>query len=218
MAEGALDAVAQKLGRHVPAGTVLFREGEAGNEMFVVQSGRVELTRHVGDRELHVAFVPPGEFFGEMAIVNQRPRSATAVVVEDAWLLVIDARTFEAMIRAKTEIAVRMIRALAARVEQANQQIELLLLRDADHRVVACLRQLTAGRVAADEGGVWIPMSLGQLASRVALTEDELTEVVGRLATARMLIRRTDGFIVPEVGRLVDFLEFLEMKERFRRA
>lgn len=217
MADG-MDAILHKLGRVVPAGTVLFREGDPGDEMFVVHSGRVELTRRVGDRELHICFVPAGEFFGEMAIVNNRPRSATAVVVEDAWLLVIDARTFEAMIRARSEIAVRMIRSLSAKLEQANQQIELLLVRDADHRVVAALRQLTAGRAPSAEGGVWIPMSLGQLASRVGFSEDELTEVVGRLATARLLVRRTDGFIVPEVGRLVDFLEFLEMKERFRQA
>jgi CRP-like cAMP-binding protein len=216
MAELLPETVLQKLGRQVPAGTVLFREGEAGHEMYVVHSGRVELTRRVGADERHVAFVPPGEFFGEMAIVNQRPRSATARVIEDAWLLVIDARTFEAMIRAKAEIAVRMIRSLAARLEQANQQIELLLLRDADHRVAACLRHLTVGRPASDEGGVWIPMSLGQLAQRVALEEDEVAEVVARLATARLLVRRTDGFVVPEVGRLVDFLEFMEMKERFR--
>src|SRR5512144_2302711 len=99
------DPLLERLGRRVPAGLVLFREGDPGREMYVVHSGRVELTRRMGDRDAHLAFVPPGEFFGEMAILNNRPRSATATVVEDAWLLVIDARTFEAMIRAKAEIA-----------------------------------------------------------------------------------------------------------------
>src|SRR6266568_7505356 len=128
-----------RLARQFPAGTVLFREGYAGREMYVVHSGKVELTRRMRDRDGHLLFVPPGEFFGEMAIVNNRPRSATATVVEDTDLLVIDARTFETMIRAKAEIAVRMIQLLAARLEHANQQIELLLLRDADHRVVHLL-------------------------------------------------------------------------------
>ncbi len=156
--------------------------------------------------------MPPGEFFGEMAIVNNRPRSATATVVEDADLLVIDARTFETMIRAKAEIAVRMIQLLAARLEHANQQIELLLLRDADHRVVHLLAH-HAGTPTAE--GVLILMTLAQLAGRVGLSQDDAAQVLGRLASARLLVQKEGGFLVPEVGRLADFLEFLEMKERF---
>jgi CRP-like cAMP-binding protein len=208
------DALLEKLGRSFPAGLVLFREGDPGREMYVVHSGRIELTRRMADREAHLAYIPPGEFFGEMAILNNRPRSATATVVEDAWLLVIDGRTFEAMLRAKAEIAVRMIKSLAARLEQANRQIELLLLRDADHRVVHLLSQLTGqGRRSAE--GVLLPLSLGEISGRVGLSEDVVAEVLGRLANARLLVQADHGLIVPEVGKLADFLEFLEMKERF---
>jgi len=208
------DVLLEKLGRHVPAGLVLFREGDPGREMYVVHSGRVELTRRVGDRDAHLAYVPPGEFFGEMAIVNNKPRSATATVVEDSWVLVIDARTFEQMIRGKAEIAVRMIRALAARLEQANKQIELLLLPDGDHRVVRLLSQLT-GQGQPSPEGVLVPLSLTEIAGRVGLSPEAVTEVLGRLANARLLVQADHGLIVPEVGKLSDFLEFLELKERF---
>jgi CRP/FNR family cyclic AMP-dependent transcriptional regulator len=206
----------ERQGQRFPAGTVLFREGDVSNEMYVVHSGKVELTRTVRDRHLHLLYVPPGEFFGEMAILNNRPRSATATVIEDAWLLVISPRTFEQMIRTRAEVAIRIIRSLAARLELANQQIELLLLRDADHRVVHCLRQLSAYGMPADGGGVTIPLTRAQLAGRVALDEEHLDEILGRLAEARLLVRTPGGVVVPEVGRLVDFLEFLEMRERFR--
>ena len=210
------EALLEKYGRMVPAGTVLFREGEPGREMYVVQRGKVELTRRSRERELHLAFVPVGEFFGEMAIINGRPRMATAVVVEDAELLVIDARTFETMIRARAEIAVRMIRMLSSRLEQANRQVELLLLRDADMRVVQCLWQMSDTVTPIDEVGVEIPMTVEQLAGRVGLEPDEVAKVVERLAENKLLVRRDEGFLVPEVGRLFDFLEFLEMRERFR--
>jgi CRP-like cAMP-binding protein len=166
--------------------------------------------------------IPPGEFFGEMAIVMNRPRSATATVAEDAWLLVIESKTFEAMIRGKAEIAVRMIKLLARRLEHANQQIELLLLKDVNHRVVQCLRQLAEreGR-PVEASGVYVPISLAALAGRVAVDEQQVNEVLGRLRQAHLVQLaeeagiEAEGFVIPEVGRLVDFLEFLEMKERF---
>src|SRR5450432_315206 len=108
------ETLLDKFGKFYPAGTVLFREGDPGREMFVIHSGKVELTRRMKDRDALLALLPAGEFFGEMAIVNNRPRSASATVREDSWLLVIDSRTFEAMIRGKAEIAVRMIKSMAA--------------------------------------------------------------------------------------------------------
>jgi CRP/FNR family transcriptional regulator, cyclic AMP receptor protein len=207
-----------------PAGTVLFREGEPGTEMYVIQRGEVELRRRFRGGERVLAVLPEGEFFGEMAIVNNRPRSATAVVRRQARLLVIDGQTFEAMIRGKTEIAVRMIKTIAGRLDRANQQVELLLLKDANHRVVQCLRHLAEEQVGRGEStgpAVYIPISLDDLAARVALTDDEVADVLQRLALARLVVHASEagieghGYVVPEVGRLSEFLEFLELKEQF---
>jgi CRP-like cAMP-binding protein len=217
------DQLLERFGRAFPAGTVLFREGDPGSEMYVIHSGRVQLTRRFHDRVTVLAVLPPGEFFGEMSIINNRPRSATATVLDDATLVVIDPRTFEAMIRAKSEIAVRMIRTLAGRLEQANQQIELLLLKDTNHRVVQCLRRLAEqqGHPMQGSSAVYLPMTLSALAGRVALDEVQVFEVMQRLESARLVMPAQhagidgEGYVVPEVGRLVDFLEFLDMKERF---
>jgi CRP-like cAMP-binding protein len=187
----------------------------------VIQSGEVEIRRRVKDQDRVLAVLPAGEFFGEMAIVNDRPRSATAVVRRQARLLVIDGQTFEAMLRGKTEIAVRMIKTMASRLERANQQIELLLLRDANHRVVQCLRQLAEEQGSPDTTAVHIPISLDDLAARVALTEDNVADVMQRLATARLVLHASEagleghGYVIPEVGRLLEFLEFLELKDQF---
>ncbi len=208
---------------------MLFREGEPGDFMYVIQSGEVEIRRTIGEVERVLAVLPAGEFFGEMALINQRPRSATAVVRRPSRLLVIEARTFEAMIRGKTEIAVRMIRTLAGRLERANQQIEILLLPSANHRVVQCLRRLAEEQLeAAGQGGVeaaiYIPVQLEDISTRVALAPHEVAEIMERLASASLVMSAEDagipgsGYVVPEVGRLLDFLEFLELKEKFGRV
>lgn len=212
-----------RFAREYPAGTVLFHEGDQGEKMYVIQSGEVEIRRRIKDQDRVLAVLPAGEFFGEMAIVNNRPRSATAVVRRQARLLVIDGHTFEAMIRGKTEIAVRMIKTMAARLERANQQIELLLLKDANHRVVQCLRQLADQQTGGhDEGAaVYIPIGLEDLAARVALRDDEVADVLQRLGMARLVLHASEagidghGYVIPEVGRLLEFLEFLELKYEF---
>ena len=111
----------ERFGRTATAGTVLFREGDSGTEMFVIQSGKIRLSRNIRGAEKVLAELPAGEFFGEMSIINDKPRAATAVVVEDAQLLVLDPRTVEAMIKANTEIAVRMV----LRVRHENQVREI---------------------------------------------------------------------------------------------
>jgi CRP/FNR family cyclic AMP-dependent transcriptional regulator len=210
--------------RDYPAGTVLFREGDVADYMYVVQAGEIEIQRRINDSDRVLAVLPAGEFFGEMAILSGRPRSATAVVRVPSRLLVIEPRTFEAMLRGKTEIAVRMIKTLAGRLERANQQIEILLLQDANHRVVRVLRDLADEHLQTHgvaEGAIYLPMPVDEIARRVALPSTEVEEVLGRLALGQLVVRAEDvgieapGFVVPEVGRLVEFLEFLELKERY---
>src|SRR5215470_11455412 len=101
---GAEETLFQRFGREFPKGHVLFREGEPGKEMFVLQSGKVAISKRVRDVEKVLATLGPGEFFGEMAIISNKPRNATATVAESAKVLVIDPKTFEGMIRGNSEI------------------------------------------------------------------------------------------------------------------
>ncbi|MBL0213148.1 MAG: Crp/Fnr family transcriptional regulator [Myxococcales bacterium] len=217
----------ERFARDFPAGSVLFEEGQPGDYMYVVQTGEVEIRRQVGETERVLAILPPGEFFGEMAILNGRPRSATAVCKTKARLLVIEGKTFEAMMRARPEIALRIIKALATRLESANQHIELLLLPTPNHRVVQCLRHMAdeqlalAGTHATHGSAILVPKRIEDVATRVGLPVHEVIEVVDRLRAARLVLMAEDagiegdGFIVPEVGRLLEFLEFLNLKDRF---
>jgi CRP/FNR family cyclic AMP-dependent transcriptional regulator len=216
-----------RFARDYAAGTVLFEEGQPGDYMYVVQAGEVEIRRMVGETERVLAVLTPGEFLGEMAILNGRPRSATAIVRVDSRLLVIEGKTFEAMLRARPEIALRIIKALALRLDSANQQVELLLLPTPNHRVVQCLRhmaeeQLALANATLNSGtAILVPKRAEDIATRVGLPVYEVIEVLDRLRAARLVLLAEDagiagdGFIVPEVGKLSEFLEFLNLKDRY---
>jgi CRP/FNR family transcriptional regulator, cyclic AMP receptor protein len=217
----------ERFARDFAPGAVLFEEGQPGDYMYVVQSGEVEIRRQVGETERVLAVLPAGEFFGEMAILNGRPRSATAVVRTRARLVVIEGKTFEAMLRARPEIALRIIKSLANRLESANQHVELLLLPTPEHRVVVCLRHMAeeqmqlAGTTFNAGTAILVPKQVEDIAARVALPVHEVIDVVDRLRAARLVLSTEDagiagtGFIVPEVGRLLEFLEFLNLKDRY---
>lgn len=204
-----------RLQRDVPAGTVLFTQGEPGTEMYIIRAGRVQLTRRIRGRESHLATLPPGEFFGEMAIINAAPRSATAQVIEDAQLLVLDAATFEQMLRHNTEIAVRMIKKLAARLAQANNQVETLLVQDMNHRVVHYLRSLAVSQGQKVGIGLRIETNAEDIGHNIGLLPSVVEESLQRLERARLLTFLPGEVVIPEVGRLDEFLEFLDLRDKF---
>jgi CRP-like cAMP-binding protein len=109
---------------HYKKGHVLFREGDEGDDMYVIQSGNVAIKKRVKDAEATLAILEKGDFFGEMAILDRAPRSATAEVTEDGDLIVISSETFGDMIKANPEIAIRMLRKQSIRLRETNKQLE----------------------------------------------------------------------------------------------
>ncbi len=203
-----------RFGREAPKGDVIFREGETGSQMFVLQSGRVRLTRVVRGAEQVLADLGPGEFFGEMSILNDKPRSATAVVLEDAKLLILDPKTFEAMIKANTEIAVRMIKKLAGRLDAANERIESLLLKDSNSRVVHTVLVAARSQGRPVEGGVLVALSAADIQQRTGIEPTRVEDVLMRMERSGLVARQGDQLLAPSLTRLDEFLDFLEMRER----
>jgi CRP-like cAMP-binding protein len=100
----------------VPKGKVLVRQGDPGRECFVIAEGKAKATiRGKGS-----AVLGPGSFFGEMALLDQGPRSATVTAESDMHLLVLGSREFSALINEVPTVAVRMMRGLAERLRAAE--------------------------------------------------------------------------------------------------
>jgi CRP-like cAMP-binding protein len=185
--------------------------------MFVLQSGRVSISKRAGAVQKVLSTLGQGEFFGEMSILTGRPRTATARVEEDARILVIDAKTFEAMIRANAEIALRLVKKLAERLAAADDQISNLLFRDASSRVVHFLAT-QAERAASGPGPVRLAITNVQLPSLVGVEPSQAEDVLAKLLRARLVALHDDGMTVPDTGKLRHFLEFLQMKVQFGEA
>ena len=108
---------------HAP-GDYIFREGELGTEMYIIHEGQVEILNRVGDEERLLAVLEKGDFFGEMSLLEDRPRAASARALTATRLLQINGSTFDQMLRDNPEIAVRMMRKLSRRLRETDDLLK----------------------------------------------------------------------------------------------
>jgi len=206
----------EHLVRRHPSGTVLFREGDRGQTMYVIRSGRVNISKRIGDSEITLAVLGPGEFFGEMALLEGLPRSAGATVVEEALLIEVEQGAFATVVRRNSEIAVRLMRRLSSRLREADRQIQALMSRSGAARALSLVRNLAG---APDpQGRRVLPDDLNPqaLMRRVGLTGDEALRVERVFARSGLLVTLESGRWALGPEQLVkDFLLYVEMQEQY---
>lgn len=129
-----------RFGQQVPAGTVIFKEGEEGDQMFIVQDGRVKVSRAIGGKEQMLAVLGKGDFFGEMALVTRERRTATVAALEAVRLLAFNQEGFLNMINKNPKIALNIIDKLCRRLAYANQHLRHLARKDARGLIAMNLR------------------------------------------------------------------------------
>jgi len=210
------DPLFAKYGRSAKVGEILFETGDQGAEMFVIRTGAVRVFVTTRGIEKTLAILGPGEFLGEMSILTDQRRSATAEVVEDAELLVVGVRVLEEMIVHNTEIALRLIRKLARRLEAAGSLIGVLLHLDPRERVIDNLKRLAVLHGGGDGGQVRLEADFGAMAEQVGLEEQQVQEIMLKLINAGFIKAEDGTWVISQVEDIDDFLNFLKLKSQYR--
>lgn len=143
--------------REVATGTVLFRAGDDGDAMYLIESGRVRISVHDEDRkEIVLAELARGDFFGEMAIIDGKKRSADAVIAEDARLAVLSREHFLEFIHNNSTVALEMLSATFSRLRSTDKMLQQRVSRNVNEEQE---KRLTVSDRAADLiaefGGSW---------------------------------------------------------------
>jgi CRP-like cAMP-binding protein len=202
-------------GRDFPTGAIVFEEGDPGSRMYVIVTGAVRIEKRAGTRTMTLALLGAGEAFGEMALLEGAPRSATAVVDRPSRILEIDEAAFEELVRNNGEVALRLLRRLSSRLREANRQVRNFLSADAMSRAVELLRALSGP--PGEDGFRAVPPELGpdRLEGRVAPLSEE-PELWERLRRAR-LVRAVGTQLELAPSEVVDtYLRYVELRARFQ--
>ena len=117
------------MNRRYKDGTMIFCEHEPGEELFILQAGKVKITKIVNE-EVLLAVLKAGDIFGEMAILDNKPRSASAISFGDIEVLAINKSNFETMVQQQPQLATRLIQLLSERIWTAYRQLSNLMIRD----------------------------------------------------------------------------------------
>jgi CRP/FNR family transcriptional regulator, cyclic AMP receptor protein len=154
-----------------PRGEAVFTEGEQGDTLFIVLSGKIKIGRRAADgRENMLSVMGPSDMFGELSLFDPGPRTATASVVTDARLASLAHSSLRPWIKDRPEISEQLLRVLARRLRRTNDALADLIFTDVPGRVAKALLEL-ASRFGTPEGdGVRVHHDL---------TQEELAQLVG---------------------------------------
>ena len=209
---------------HFNQGQVLFHEGDDGEEMFIIQSGRVAIKKKVKDGDTVLATLEKGDFFGEMAVLERMPRSASAEMVEDGDLIVISGEMFGDMIKANPEIAVRMLRKYSIRLRETNRHLEEILAKGGGAAAAPAVESRpsppTSGTLQAEALAYFISTASGNvfpvfrtdaligrfdsvtgMRPEVDLTNEDQSRNISR-RHARLVIKDGKPFVAEEIGTM----------------
>ena len=116
-----------ELGKIYSDGDIIFREGDIGEVMYVIQSGNVKVTKKTDSGEVLLATLENGEVFGEMALFDRQPRSATVVASGDARILSVDKKKLFSMISRDPTLVFKMLESMSQRLRRVDSELSRLM-------------------------------------------------------------------------------------------
>lgn len=165
-------------------GRIIVHQDEKGSIFFVMESGlaKVTMTGKEG-KEITLSYIKPGEFFGEMALLDGRPRSASVVAVEDSVVMVLTRDEFLGYVRQNPEIGIKMLEVLSERIRYADQKIGLLTLADVQSKLVHYFIHLASRLGVPTVDGILIENrpTHEAMAAELGTTRETITRVLGDL-------------------------------------
>jgi CRP/FNR family cyclic AMP-dependent transcriptional regulator len=192
--------------RAYPRNSVILFEDDPGDALYVVAQGQVKVVLIGEDgREVILSVLGEGEFFGEMALIDDEPRSAHVIAMNDSTLLVIRREDFQGILRQTPSIALALLRALSWRLRRVDEKVGSLVLLDVNGRVAQLLLEL------AEEAGTdritrrlthhTIAQMIGSSRETVSRTMREFVEKGHIEVSRREIVIRDRGALEASAGR-----------------
>jgi len=203
--------------RTLNAGEVLFREGDEGDRMYLIKSGKIRIVKEMDEMEKTLAVLNEGAFFGEMSVLDNRPRSASAIAETDTELIIVDR---DALLRKVNEnpFIKYIIGTLTDRLRKTDDMLKYYSVSNEKIRFMRYLKDEARGK---DNGtGEDIDTGLNpegkEIADMIGLARDEIRNYLKKLEKYG-IVEIGDTIIVKTLKRLKKYEEFISLQEEFEK-
>jgi CRP-like cAMP-binding protein len=215
-----LDGSTEEFNRYYPKDTMVFSEGMPGSELYIIQKGSVKITKIVDNTEVLLAVLKAGDIFGEMALLENKPRSASAIAYEDAYLLAVNKQNFERMVQAQPQIVTRLTQLLAERIWFIYKQLANTLISDPLGRMYDALHiQLEKNRVPIKNGATHaFEFGPKELVNMVGLPINEGNMVVQQLLSNKLFRLIENKIVVQDMAEIVKQAEYYRKMQKIEKS
>lgn len=208
--------------RQYPKDTMIFAEGESGPELYIIQKGSIRITKIVNNNEVLLALLKSGDIFGEMALLENKPRSASAIAHEDSVLMAVNRANFKGMVVEQPKVISRLTSSLAERIWNLNRQLSNTMIEDPVGRLYDSLvLELEKARTdISSRQSHTFGFGPNELVNMVGLSKD-----VGKAAIAKLLENKDisvvdNHFYTADMSRVqksADYYKKMEIRKETRR-
>ncbi len=196
-------------------GDIIFCEYEPGDNFYLIQSGRVQILKILGDIEKTIDILEPGEIFGEMAILEEAPRSATAIALDEVKALEFNRENFEILMQGNPQIALKLLKLFTKRIYDQKRRFMILTLEDIEARVADVFLMLAEKSGPAEEGVNRMEFftTVDDIAHWAGMSPAKCREVMNHFVSQRRVEIYPDKIVVKNIN---DFARFVNSRRKQR--
>ncbi len=192
---------------------IIFCEHEPGDTFYLIQSGRVQIVKIIDDIEKNIDILYPGEIFGEMAILEEAPRSASAVAMDQVRALEFNRENFEILMKGTPQIALKLLKLFTKRIYDQKRRFLILTLNDEQAKVADVFLMLSETQHIddPDKDERVFNIAVDDIAHWAGMSPERSRTVLNHFVSQRRVEIFPDKIIVKNIN---DFARFVNSKRR----
>ncbi len=194
-------------------GDQIFCEYEPGDSFYLIQTGRVQIVKIMGDIEKIVDILHPGEIFGEMAILEEAPRSASAIAMDKVEVLEFNRKNFEILLRGNPQIAMKLLLTFIKRIYDQKRRFMILTLPDPQAKVSDVFLMLSETQSAESKSmnEIVLNTNVDDIAHWCGLSPAECKQVINHFVSQRKIEIQNEKLVIKNIN---DFQRFVNSKRK----
>jgi CRP-like cAMP-binding protein len=195
------------------AGEIIFSEYEPGDAFYMIQSGRVRLVKIIGDFEKTLDILEPSDMFGEMAILENSPRSATAIAIDEVTVLEFNRQNFEILLMGNPQVALMLLKVFAKRIFNSKRKFMILTLEDPQAKIADVFLMLDESQPNLDRTTERreFRTTVDDIAHWAGMGVNETRDILNRFVQQRRMEVYSEMIVVKNIS---DFSRFVGARRR----